>query len=171
MAVDPLIVVGMTILIVVILVVNVYILVYYTHPEDKNESYLAKALVVTGLQLSAMSILMLPIGTIRIILLNIHFNSTKFNVFTGLCRQLYFSFSDIANNAGNPNCDRNAPSSNTYCGGIVFIQVWEALFCMVAFVVIVLIPFATFYYGLEEYDVEDGAASKKRSKKCCLVLR
>ena len=79
---------------------------------------------------------------------------------------MYFSFSDIANNAGNPNCDRNAPSSNTYCGGIVFIQVWEALFCMVAFVVIVLIPFATFYYGLEEYDVEDGAASKKRCKKC-----
>ena len=62
MAVDPLIVVGMAILIVVILVVNVYILVYYTHPEDKNESYLAKALVVFGLQLSAMSVLMLPIG-------------------------------------------------------------------------------------------------------------
>ena len=63
MAVDPLIVVGMSLLIVVIFVVNVYILVYYTHPEDKNESYLAKALVVTGLQLSAMSVLMLPIGT------------------------------------------------------------------------------------------------------------
>ena len=62
MAVDPLIVVGMAILIVVILVVNVYILAYYTHPEDKNESYLAKALVVFGLQLSAMSVLMLPIG-------------------------------------------------------------------------------------------------------------
>ena len=92
MAVDPLIVVGMTILIVVILVVNVYILVYYTHPEDKNESYLAKALVVTGLQLSAMSILMLPIGTIRIILLNIHLNSPKFNVFTGLRHNCIFLF-------------------------------------------------------------------------------
>ena len=62
MAVDPLIVVGMSLLIVVIFIVNVYILVYYTHPEDKNESYIAKALVVTGLQLSAMSVLMLPIG-------------------------------------------------------------------------------------------------------------
>jgi Na+/proline symporter len=62
MAVDPLIVVGMAILICVIFVINVYILVYYSHPEDKNESYLAKALVVLGLQLSAMSVLMLPIG-------------------------------------------------------------------------------------------------------------
>ena len=62
MAVDPLIVVGMAILICVIFVINVYILVHYSHPEDKNESYLAKALVVLGLQLSAMSVLMLPIG-------------------------------------------------------------------------------------------------------------
>ena len=66
MAVDPLLVVGMTILIVVIFVINVYILVYYTHPEDRNESYLAKALVVTGLQLSAMSVLMLPIGEAKV---------------------------------------------------------------------------------------------------------
>lgn len=62
MAVDPLIVVGMAVLIAVIFVVNIYILVYYSHPEDKNESYLAKALVISGLQLSAMSVLMLPIG-------------------------------------------------------------------------------------------------------------
>ena len=68
MAVDPLIVVGMAVLILVIFVVNIYILVYYSHPEDKNESYLAKALVVTGLQLSAMSVLMLPIGKIQALL-------------------------------------------------------------------------------------------------------
>ena len=38
---------------------------------------------------------------------------------------------------------------------------------MVAFVVVVLIPFATFYYGLEEYDLlDDEATSKRRDKKC-----
>lgn len=68
MAVDPLIVVGMAVLIAVIFVVNIYILVYYSHPEDKNESYLAKALVISGLQLSAMSVLMLPIGMIYALL-------------------------------------------------------------------------------------------------------
>lgn len=74
--------------------------------------------------------------------------------------------SDVANNAGNPACDRNAPSSNTYCGGIVFIQVWQSLFCMVAFVVVVLIPFAIFYYGLEEFDLfEETTKATERKRK------
>jgi LMBR1 domain-containing protein 1 len=73
---------------------------------------------------------------------------------------------DVANNAGNPACDRNAPKSNTYCGGIVFIQVWESLFCMVAFVVVVLIPFAIFYYGLEEFDLfEETTKVTERKRK------
>lgn len=165
MAVDPLIVVGMAILIVVILVINVYILVYYTHPEDRNESYLAKVLVVCGLQLSAMSVLMLPIGNIC---LSFGLDSNCLTGFFLLNDILLIRFvSDIANNAGNPACDRNAPRTNTYCGGIQFIQVWESLFCMVAFVVVALIPFAIFYYGLEEYDIfDDTSTSKRRDKKC-----
>ena len=61
MAADGGIIAGMVLLIIMLLVINVYILGYYTHPEDKNQSYLAKALVILGLQLSTMSILMLPI--------------------------------------------------------------------------------------------------------------
>ena len=67
---DPFLIVGMCFLIVIILVVNIYILAYYSHPEDRNESYLAKALIVLGLQLSSMSILMLPIGMVHYSFLN-----------------------------------------------------------------------------------------------------
>ncbi len=59
---DPLLVVGISLLIFIMLIINVYILVYWQHPEDKNESYLAKLLIIYGLQLSAVSVLMLPVG-------------------------------------------------------------------------------------------------------------
>jgi LMBR1 domain-containing protein 1 len=56
---------------------------------------------------------------------------------------------------GNPHCDSSSSlsSSNVYCGEIDMFAVWESFFCMIAFVVIVLIPFATFYY--EAGDVLD----------------
>jgi LMBR1 domain-containing protein 1 len=60
---DPFLVVGITVLILVMLVINVYFLVHYQHPEDKNESYLAKLLILFGFQISAVSVLMLPVGS------------------------------------------------------------------------------------------------------------
>jgi LMBR1 domain-containing protein 1 len=60
--VDPFLVVGLTILMFVMLVINVYILVYWQHPDDSNQSYLSKVLIIFGLQLSAVSVLMLPVG-------------------------------------------------------------------------------------------------------------
>lgn len=59
---DPLLVVGITILMFVMLIINVYILAYWQHPEDKNQSYFAKLLIIFGLQLSAVSVLLLPVG-------------------------------------------------------------------------------------------------------------
>jgi len=58
---DPLLIVGITLLIVMMLVINVYTLVYWQHPDDKNDSYFAKFVIVFGLQLSSMCVLMLPI--------------------------------------------------------------------------------------------------------------
>lgn len=59
---DPMLIVGLVILMIVMLVINVYILAYWQHPEDKNESYLARIFVVYGLQLCAVAVLMLPVG-------------------------------------------------------------------------------------------------------------
>lgn len=58
---DPLLIVGITLLILMVMVINVYTLVYWQHPDDRNESYFAKFVIIFGLQLSSMAVLMLPI--------------------------------------------------------------------------------------------------------------
>ncbi|BBH06269.1 LMBR1-like membrane protein [Prunus dulcis] len=48
------------ILCVIVFVFNVYLLVNYQHPDDKNQAYFPKFVVVLGLSVAAISILMLP---------------------------------------------------------------------------------------------------------------
>ncbi|ESW05891.1 hypothetical protein PHAVU_010G001200 [Phaseolus vulgaris] len=45
---------------VIVFLVNVYLLVNYQHPDDVNQAYFPKFVVVLGLSVSAISILMLP---------------------------------------------------------------------------------------------------------------
>ncbi|URE24162.1 LMBR1-like membrane protein [Musa troglodytarum] len=45
---------------VLVLLVNVYLLVNYQHPDDVNQAYFPKLVVVLGLSVAAVSILMLP---------------------------------------------------------------------------------------------------------------
>ncbi|KAK2361081.1 hypothetical protein P8452_60055 [Trifolium repens] len=45
---------------VIVLLVNVYLLVNYQHPDDVNQAYFPKFVVVFGLSVAAISILMLP---------------------------------------------------------------------------------------------------------------
>ncbi|THU51667.1 hypothetical protein C4D60_Mb06t33470 [Musa balbisiana] len=45
---------------VLVLLVNVYLLVNYQHPDDVNQAYFPKLVVVLGLSVAAISILMLP---------------------------------------------------------------------------------------------------------------
>ncbi|KAF6153625.1 hypothetical protein GIB67_027492 [Kingdonia uniflora] len=45
---------------VLVFIFNVYLLVNYQHPDDKNEAYFPKFVVIFGLSVAAISILMLP---------------------------------------------------------------------------------------------------------------
>lgn len=45
---------------VLVLLFNVYLLVNYQHPDDKNQAYFPKLVVVIGLSIAVISILMLP---------------------------------------------------------------------------------------------------------------
>lgn len=45
---------------VIVFLINVYLLVNYQHPDDANQAYFPKFVVVLGLSISAISILMLP---------------------------------------------------------------------------------------------------------------
>lgn len=62
MTTDPFLVIGLALLMFIMLVINVYVLVYWQHPEDRNESKMAKILILFGLQLTSVSVLMLPVG-------------------------------------------------------------------------------------------------------------
>ena len=64
---DPFLIVGIVILLILMLIINIYILIHWQHPEDKNESILVRILILFGFQLSSVSVLMLPIGTTQII--------------------------------------------------------------------------------------------------------
>ncbi|XP_066358514.1 LIMR family protein Os06g0128200-like [Miscanthus floridulus] len=45
---------------VLVLLVSVYLLVNYQHPDDANQAYFPKLVVVLGLTVAVLSILMLP---------------------------------------------------------------------------------------------------------------
>ncbi|CAM8969287.1 unnamed protein product [Rhodiola kirilowii] len=45
---------------IIVFIFNVYLLVNYQHPDDKNQAYFPKFVVVLGLSVAAISILMLP---------------------------------------------------------------------------------------------------------------
>ena len=167
---DPLLIVGVTLLIIMMLVINVYTLVYWQHPDDRNESYFAKGIIIFGLQLSSMSVLMLPIGTSsprtfhiqkRV---EIQLNVPPFQILPHPAQHHHHHHHpppDVANNAGNPSCDSGASASSIYCGGIDMLTVWEALFCLIALVFIVFIPFATFYYESDDGTLLNPGGKKK----------
>lgn len=45
---------------VIVFLFNIYLLVNYQHPDDANQAYFPKIIVVLGLSVAAISILMLP---------------------------------------------------------------------------------------------------------------
>jgi len=106
---DPWLVVVTVIITLVIIAASIYILVYFSHPEDKNVAWFPKIVVVLGLSLAAFSILMLPL--------------------------------DVANTHGAG-------------GGFPMDELWLAIYIIIAAMVVVVIPFAIFYYEAEE--VEPG---------------
>ena len=46
---------------VLLAVIALYLLVYYQHPDDKNEAYLPKFVVIFGFVLAGATVLMLPL--------------------------------------------------------------------------------------------------------------
>ena len=58
---------------------------------------------------------------------------------------------DVANNEGDIECD-DADASVHDCGGINMRIFWWILFCLIAVILIIFIPFVTFYY-----EADDGA--------------
>ena len=59
--VDVFLVVATVVAFVILLVGGFYLLVYYQHPDDHNEAYAPKAVVLLGFVLAGATVLMLPL--------------------------------------------------------------------------------------------------------------
>jgi LMBR1 domain-containing protein 1 len=59
--VDVFLIIVAVVAFVILAVVGVYLVVYYQHPDDRNESYAAKLVVILGFVLAGGTVLMLPL--------------------------------------------------------------------------------------------------------------
>ena len=59
--VDLFLVIAIVVAVTILLIIGFYLLVNYQHPDDKNEAYLPKAVVVLGFCLAGITVLMLPL--------------------------------------------------------------------------------------------------------------
>jgi LMBR1 domain-containing protein 1 len=59
--VDVFLVVSTVVAFFILFVIAIYLLVYYQHPDDHNEAYFPKAVVIGGIVLSGATALLLPL--------------------------------------------------------------------------------------------------------------
>ena len=58
---DVFLIVSVTVAFLILFVVAVYLLVYYQHPDDHNEAYFPKFVVIIGIMLAGATALLLPL--------------------------------------------------------------------------------------------------------------
>jgi LMBR1 domain-containing protein 1 len=58
---DVFLIVSVTVAFLILFVAAVYLLVYYQHPDDHNEAYFPKLVVVIGIMLAGATALLLPL--------------------------------------------------------------------------------------------------------------
>jgi LMBR1 domain-containing protein 1 len=59
--VDVFLVIAIIVAFCVLVVAAVYLIVYYQHPDDHNEAYMPKAVVLFGFVLAGATVLLLPL--------------------------------------------------------------------------------------------------------------
>ncbi|GKY97090.1 hypothetical protein MPSEU_000667500 [Mayamaea pseudoterrestris] len=58
---DIFLIVVMAVALIILLIASVYLLVYYSHPDDKNDAYLPKLVVILGFILAGATVLLFPL--------------------------------------------------------------------------------------------------------------
>lgn len=59
--VDLFLIIGIVVAVSILLIFALYLLVNYQHPDDKNDAYFPKAVVIFGIVLAGITVLMLPL--------------------------------------------------------------------------------------------------------------
>ena len=58
---DVFLIVATVVAFVILLIAGLYLLVYYQHPDDHNDAYLPKLVVILGFVLAGVTVLLLPL--------------------------------------------------------------------------------------------------------------
>ena len=75
---------------------------------------------------------------------------------------------DVGNNAGSVEC--SSGSDRARCGGLNMMVFWQTLFCALALVVTLVLPFCLFYYEAVD-EVEVLGKRTTRSMACLIAAR
>jgi LMBR1 domain-containing protein 1 len=59
--VDLFLIIGIVVAISFLMIIALYLLINYQHPDDKNDAYFPKAVVIFGFVLAGITVLMLPL--------------------------------------------------------------------------------------------------------------
>lgn len=60
---NPFLVISILAAFIILLVGSTYFIIYYQHPDDRNEAYIPKAVVILGFAMAGATVLMLPLDT------------------------------------------------------------------------------------------------------------
>lgn len=58
---DVFLIISIVVALVILLIVGIYLIVYYQHPDDHNDAYLPKLTVLFGFVLAGATVLLLPL--------------------------------------------------------------------------------------------------------------
>ena len=72
---------------------------------------------------------------------------------------------DVGNNAGSVEC--SSGSDRARCGGLNMMVFWQTLFCALALVVTLVLPFCLFYY--EAVDEVEVLGKRTTLSMACLI--
>ena len=133
---------------VILLVVGLYFLVKYQHPDDKNDAYIPKLIVWFGFVLAGATVLLLPLdvannegyageftSALSIIVVVVH------------CNQHFYSFLLTRPDKISIGC---AGFNTKFCGGLNMTLLWDIIYWAIPVWIFILIPLSTFYYEADD---------------------
>lgn len=174
--------------IIILLIVALYLLVYYQHPDDHNDAWGPKFVVLFGFVLAGWTVMLFPLDVANnegysgkhipadfpAVAKNTKRMSSHFISFFII--SFLFPLPDAICIASMiwTGCDGY---DTKFCGGLNMEAFWDAIFWLIPIWVFVLIPFSTFFYEADDGTLMMGTAyganhvrKSRLASACCYQL-
>ena len=152
---DVFLIVTGVVIFLILLVSGFYLLVHYQHPDDHNDAYFPKVVVVLGFVLAGATVLLLPLDVAN---REGYAGTFSISILLRTAELLRLPSSDallLLTRFISLGC---AGYDTDLCGGLPMTLLWDIVFWMVPIWVFILIPFATFYYEADDGLLMAGTA-------------